>query len=88
MCSHNTSQPHGGGGQLSFQYECVAWRTENRGIENGLPPNWDLEELIFVQFEALGTEIWPNSTNKNWTFPQFWGSEMEIFQKNCDLRQM
>ena len=34
-----------------------------------------------VQFEALETEIWPNSRCKNWTFPRFWGFEMQIFQK-------
>ena len=42
---------------------------------------WSLTELIFSQFEAFGTEIWPNSRCKNWTFPWFWDSEMQFFQK-------
>ena len=60
------------GTQLLFWYECAAQRGKNRDLENRLPPN--LRSYItdfFVQFEALGTEIWSNFRLKNWFFHGF-----------------
>ena len=37
----------------------------------GFPQILSLKELIFVQIEALGTEIWQNLWLKNHTFPDF-----------------
>ena len=46
------------------------------------------KELIFVQMEALGTEIDQILGSRNCIFPQFWDCKMLIFQKkkNCYLR--
>ena len=66
-----------------FGMSVQSWRAENKGLENRLPPNlgsWRTE--FFVQFEALGTEIWSNLRLKNCNFPRF---EKRNFQKFVNL---
>ena len=43
-------QARKGGTQLSFWYECAAWRVENKGLKNGLPHIWGFTELILGDF--------------------------------------
>ena len=72
-----------GGTQLLFWYECKAQRAENRDLENDCCQIWDLKELFLSNLRLFELKFAPvDSRVKNWTFLlQFWGSEMQIFQK-------
>ena len=55
--SQKTFQSGVGGIQLSYWYECVACRSEKRGLENWLLPNFGSQRTdFFVHFKALKTK--------------------------------
>ena len=78
----------GGGGrytQISLNFECVAWRAENRGLENRLSPN----------FRSLRTEFLSHLRLLKLKFDKILGlTELFLdfetlnanFQKKCDFR--